>query len=199
VISDITQRLNEIHVAICQGSPTASRDLFLTALSPLRGFLAPSFPGLSEDDLNDLATDAMMTYLESYEECDLNKGSLWGFLCTIARKDALDLVRKRGNRERIEENLENDVEFWSARANYVFDGDQAIDARKIMRKFGRRLVTDEQEARFLRLMLLDEKNTEAYAIVLGVEAGSEEAERAVKQVKDRMMIRMKRLRDELSG
>jgi DNA-directed RNA polymerase specialized sigma24 family protein len=198
VTSEIAKRLNDIHVAICEGSPTASRDLFLAALAPLRGFLAKNFAGLAEDDLNDIATDAIVEYLEGFEECDLNKGSLWGFLCTIARGDALDLVRKRGNRGRLEnENFENDVEFWSSRANYVFDGDQAIDARKIMRKFGRRLVADETEALFLRLMLLDEKDTEAYAAAIGIEAGPEETERAVKQVKDRLMLRMKRLRDEL--
>jgi hypothetical protein len=66
-----------------------------------------------------------------------------------------------------------------------------------MRKFGRRLVTDETEARFMVLMLQDEKDTDAYAAVLGIEAGPEEKERAVKQVKDRMLLRMKRLRDEL--
>lgn len=196
---DVRDRLNEIHLAMCAGDPTASRALFLTALKPLRGYLAPKFSGLTEDDFNDLATDAILKYLEGYEQCDLSKGSLWAYLCTIARSDAIDLVRKRGNRERLEKNnFENDVEFWASRANYVFDGDQAIDARKIMRKFGRRLVTDETEALFLRLMLLDERDTDAYAAVLGVEGGTEEKERAVKQVKDRMMLRMKRLRDELS-
>lgn len=196
---DIRDRLNEIHLAVCAGDPMASRDLFLAAMAPLRGFLAPAFTGLTEDELNDIATDAILKYLEGYEQCDLNKGSLWGYLCTIARGDAIDQVRKKGNRQRLEEeNFENDVEFWSARANYVFDGDQAIDARKIMRKFGRRLVTNEAEALFLRLMLLDEKDTGAYAAVLGIEAGPDETERAVKQVKDRMMLRMKRLRDELS-
>lgn len=195
---DLRERLNEIHRAVCEGSPTASRDLFLTALGPIRGFLAPQFRSLSEEDLNDIATDAIVKYLESFEECDLNKGSLWGFLCTIARFDALDLVRKRSNRARLdEENFENDVEFWSTRANYEFEGDQTIDARKIMRKFGRRLVTDETEARFLLLMLQDEKDTDAYAQVLGIEATPEDKERAVKQVKDRMLLRMKRLRNEL--
>jgi DNA-directed RNA polymerase specialized sigma24 family protein len=198
VTDDIRDRLNEIHLAVRAGNPTASRDLFLAAMGPLRGFLAPAFTGLAEEELNDLATDAILKYLEGYEQCDLKKGSLWGYLCTIARADAIDMVRKKGNRERLkEEKFENDVEFWSAHANYVFEGDQTIDARKIIRKFGRRLVTDETEALFLRLMLLDEKDTDAYAAVLGIEAGPEEKERAVKQVKDRMMLRMKRLRDDL--
>jgi DNA-directed RNA polymerase specialized sigma24 family protein len=175
VTDDIRNRLNEIHLAVCAGDSTASRDLFLVAMAPLRGFLAPAFTGLTEDELNDVATDAILKYLEGYELCDLSRGSLWGYLCTIARGDAIDLVRKKGNRERLEEeNFENDVEFWSARANYVFDGDQTIDARKIMRKFGRRLVTDEMEALFLRLMLLDERDTDAYAAVLGIEAGPQE-------------------------
>jgi DNA-directed RNA polymerase specialized sigma24 family protein len=130
---DLKDRLNEIHVRMIAGSRTASRDLFGAALSPLRGFLANNFSGLTDDELHDLATDAIIDYVTAPEECDTGKSSLWTYLCMIARADAVDLVKKHTNRERLlDKYLETDVEFWAARAKEVFRGEDALDARHIM-------------------------------------------------------------------
>src|ERR1700733_907741 len=134
---DLVQRLNEIHVRILEGSRTASRDLFIEAHEPLRGFLASNFRTLSEDDLEDLSVDAIVIYVTAPEQCDTTKSSLWTYLCMVARADAIDRVKKNNNRERLlDEKVETDVEFWAARAKDVFRGEDSVDARHIIRLYG---------------------------------------------------------------
>lgn len=195
---DLKGRLNEIHDRMVAGTRTASRDLYHAALKPLIGFLAGQFPGLSEDDLYDLASDAIMIYVTNPEACDTSKSSLWSYLCRIARADALDLVRKEKNRgELLSEKVETDVEFWASRAKDVFRDEDGIDARHIMILHGHKLVTNQTEARVLALILNEENRTAAFAEALGLDPGASDIERTVKQAKDRMLLRMKRLRDEL--
>jgi DNA-directed RNA polymerase specialized sigma24 family protein len=195
---DLKTHLNEIHDQMIAGSRTASRDLYHAALRPLMGFLASQFPSLSDDALYDLASDAMMIYLTSPQGCDTSKSSLWSFLCRIAKADAIDLLRKTTNRDQLlSEKADTDVEFWATRAKDVFRDEDAIDARHIMKLHGHRLAKNNSEARVLVLMLNDENKTSAYAEALGLDPGSPDIERTVKQAKDRMLLRLKRLRDEL--
>lgn len=195
---DLAQRLNEIHDRMIAGSRTASRDLFLAALDPLRGFLANHFRTLSDDDLHDLATDAIVIYVTAPERCDTTKSSLWSYLCMIARADAIDMVRKRETREQLlDKKVESDVEFWAARAKDVFRGEDAIDARHLMAMHGRKLVSNEVEAKVLALILNEEKDTCAFAEALGIDSTGPDAEKMVKQAKDRILVRIKRLRDEI--
>jgi DNA-directed RNA polymerase specialized sigma24 family protein len=195
---DLKNRLNEIHDRMLAGSRMASRDLFSLALKPLIGFLAGQFPSLSNDDLYDLASDAIMIYVTHPEACDTGKSSLWSFLCRIAKADAIDLFRKTANREELlSKKAETDVEFWACRTKDVFRDEEVIDARHIMQLHGYRLVKNEAEARVLALILNDENRTEAYAEALGLDPGAPDVERTVKQAKDRMLLRMRRLRDEL--
>jgi DNA-directed RNA polymerase specialized sigma24 family protein len=197
-MDDLKNRLNELHNRMLAGSRTASRDLFTLALKPLIGFLAGQFPSFSNDDLYDLASDAIMIYVTHPHACDTGKSSLWSFLCRIAKADAIDLLRKTANREELlSKKSETDVEFWATRAKDVFRDEEAIDARHIMQLHGYRLVKNESEARVLTLILKEEDRTAAYAEALGVDPGAPDVQRTVKQAKDRMLLRMKRLRDEL--
>ncbi|MBR0896814.1 hypothetical protein JQ616_17780 [Bradyrhizobium tropiciagri] len=195
---DLARRLNEIHQRILEGSRTASRDLYVAAHEPLRGFLADRFRTLSDDDLEDLSVDAITIYLTAPERCDVTQSSLWSYLCMIVRADAIDLVKKRDNRERLlEKKVETDVEFWAARAKDVFRGEDTVDARHVIRMYGNRLVTSEIEAKVLAMILNDESDTSAYAAALGIDPAAPDAEKAVKRAKDRMLARMKRLRHDL--
>jgi hypothetical protein len=195
---DLKNRLNEIHERMLAGSRTASRDLFTVALKPLIGFLAGRFPSLSNDDLYDLASDAIMIYVTRPEACNTGMSSLWSFLCRVAKADAIDLLRKTANREELlSKKTDSDVEFWASRTKDVFRDEGAIDARHIMQLHGYRLVKNEMEARVLALILNDEDRTAAYAEALALDPGAPDVERIVKQAKDRMLLRMKRLRDEL--
>jgi DNA-directed RNA polymerase specialized sigma24 family protein len=195
---DLGPRLNEIHLQMLAGSRTASRDLFVAALGPLRGFLANRFPSLSADERHDLATDAVVIYVTDPSRCDIAKGSLWTYLCMIANADAIDLLRQSANqRQLLEKKVQTDVEFWASRAKDVFRDENAIDARHLMKMYGNKLVSSEVEAKVLALMLNDEKDTGAFADVLGIDPVAPDTERTVKQAKDRLLVRMKRLRNEL--
>jgi DNA-directed RNA polymerase specialized sigma24 family protein len=195
---DLGKRLNGIHDRMIAGSRTASRDLFLEALDPLRGFLANHFRMLSDDDLHDLATDAIVIYATAPEQCDTAKSSLWSYLCMVARADALDLVRKLDTREKLlDKKVQSDVEFWATRAKDVFRGEDAIDAKHLMAMYGKKLVSSEVEAKILALILNDEKDTSAFAEALGIHSAGSDVEKTVKKAKDRILVRIKRLRDEV--
>ncbi|NNU50444.1 hypothetical protein G9X68_25590 [Rhizobium sp. WYCCWR 11279] len=195
---DLKDELNEIHERMRAGRPTASRDLYVAALKPLKGFLKARFAALNEDELYDLASDAIMIYVTHPEGCDTEKSSLWSYLCRIAQADAIDFLRKSGKRRMLlEKNTQTDVEFWAARAKDVFRDEDAIDARHIVKLHGRRLATNDVEAKVLALILNGENQTSAFAEAMGLNPSATDIERVVKQSKDRMLLRMKRLRDEL--
>lgn len=195
---DLKALLNEIHDRILVGSRTASKDLFVAALKPLIGFLKSRFLSLSEDDLYDLASDAIMIYVADPKACDTSKSSLWSYLCRIARADAIDLIRKTNNREELlSEKVNTDVEFWASRAKDVFRGEDEIDARHILKLHGHKLATNEAEVQILTLILTEEKSTAVFARALGLDPGSTDIDHVVKQAKDRMLLRLKRLRHDL--
>lgn len=193
----IKERLNGIHERMLGGSRTASLELFKEAQRPVQTLLRRKFRGLSYEESYDFATDAILVYATDPHRCDTAKSSLWTFLCRIAIKDAIDHIRTSRRRGELLEAVEGDVEFWASRAKDVFRGEDAIDARQIMKLHGHRLATNEVEARLLALILQEEKRTEAYAQAFGLDPKAPDIERTVKQAKDRMLLRMKRLRDEL--
>jgi len=67
-----------------------------------------------------------------------------------------------------------------------------------MSLYGHKLATNETEAKVLALILNDENRTSEFAQALGLDLIAPDAEEMVKKVKDRLLLRMKRLRDELS-
>jgi DNA-directed RNA polymerase specialized sigma24 family protein len=195
---DLLAYLNEIHRRMLAGDRVASRDLFLAAGEPLRGFLKKKLPPLSYDDRHDLATDAILSYLANPVACDITRSSLWSYLCRNARADGIDLLRKRRRQHTLlHKKVQTDVEFWAARAKDVFKGEDAIDARHIMGLFGHKLVTNDAEVRVLALLLTEEISTSAYAQALGLDPQTPGIEHTVKQAKDRLLLRMKRLRHDL--
>ena len=62
---------------------------------------------------------------------------------------------------------------------------------------GHKLATNEAERRVLRLMLTGEKSFCRICPGVGLGPDDGEAEGLVKQAKDRMRLRLRRLRDEL--
>jgi RNA polymerase sigma-70 factor (ECF subfamily) len=195
--ADLAARLNEIHDRLIGGSRTASRDLFLSALGPIKGYLLKTHSGLGEDDAHDLATDAILAYLQAPERFDPTRASLWTYLCMTAGTDAVDLIRKRVRQRSGLESAKRDVELGVADANDGVDMEHSIDAERIMRAHGDRLATNEPERRILTLLLKGEKSTEAYADALGLDPRQSATVTQVKQAKDRLLLRLRRLRDEL--
>lgn len=195
--NDIALRLDDLHRRIIAGSRSASRDLFLAALAPLTGFIARSQSALRDDEAHDIATDAILVYLKDPTRCDLGRASLWTYLCMVASADAVDQFRTQARRKHLLERSASDVADWARHANDVLDVDLSIDARRIMELYGHRLVSNDSERRLLALILDGERSTKAFAEVLGLEPNDSETETLVKQAKDRMKLRLKRLRDVL--
>lgn len=195
--SDLAKRLDEVHQRLVDGSRVASRDLFLVALQPLIGFVAKSQPTLRDDEAHDIATDALLAYLNDPKRCDLSRASLWTYLCMVAASDAVDLFRTRARRTALLQECADDVAEWSRGANHSRNLDVEIDARRILEVHGHRLATSEPERRLLMLMLSGERATATFAEAIGLNSSDGDAETLVKQAKDRMRLRLRRLRDEL--
>jgi len=193
----LAEELDLIHRRLLTGSRVAARDLFLTALSPLKGHLAKTQAALDEETRHDLATDALLIYLEQPVRCDVDTSSLWTYLCLVASRNATDAFRKKVRHHRLLAESADLVEEWSGRANNVRRTEDAIDARQILEQHGERLTTNETEARLLQLMLEGEKSTDAFAGVLGLDPSADDTVTLVKQAKDRMRLRLRRLRGEL--
>ncbi len=195
--NDLADQLDDLHQRIIAGSRSASRDLFIAALGPLTAFLAKSHPALRNDEAHDLATDAVVLYLKNPNRCDLGRASLWTYLCMVAGADAVDQFRTEARRRQLLEKAADDVADWARRANDVLDVNISIDARRIMELHGHKLASSDSERRLLALILDGEKSTKLFAEALGLEPGAAETDDLVKQAKDRIKLRLKRLRDVL--
>jgi len=195
--AELAERLNEIHARLVGGSRSASRDLFVLALVPVKKYLLKNHPSLGDDDAHDVATDAILAYLQSPERFDPAKASLWTYLCMTAGTDAIDVLRRRGRQQAGLEIAKQDVELCVADANDRVDMENSIDAQRIIQAHGARLATNESERQLLVLLLEGEKSTEAFASILGLDPRQSATVDLVKQAKDRMLLRLRRLRDEL--
>lgn len=189
--------LDAIHRRLLSGSPTASLELFKAALGPLTRYVRRHFPTLEEEQAHDIATDAILAHVADPARCDLARGSLQAFLWNMAHRDAQDLIRKRRRRQELLDNATNDVEFWAARAKTYLEQDDRLDASRIMATFGRRIVTNDAEAAVLALILNEERSTTPFAVALGLDGKDPQAEAVVKRAKDKLLLRLKRLRDAL--
>jgi|SRR6185437_257193 len=194
--AELAARLNEIHGRVIAGSRSASRDLFLEALRPIKAYLTKTYSGLCDDDIHDLATDAVLAYLQEPQRFDPVRASLWTYLCMTASSDAIDLLRKRRRQQELLENANQDVELCASNANDSVEWERSIDAERILKAHGDRLATNEPERRILVLLMEGEKSTEAFAGALGLDPLQPTTVGMVKQAKDRLLLRLRRLRDE---
>jgi RNA polymerase sigma factor (sigma-70 family) len=194
--TDLGGRLNDIHQRLLAGSRTASRDLFVEAVGPIKAYLLKTRFTLREEDAHDLATDALLAHLQRPGSFDPAKSSLWTYLCMTASSDATDLLRRQGRERAAVENATHTVELRPRHSNDGSDIEKSIDAARILAAHGERLATNDPERRVLALILEGERSTDAFANALGLDPGRPETLGLVKQAKDRLLVRLKRLRDE---
>jgi len=185
--------LLDLHHRVMTGDPSASAELFSAIHRPIVGVLLRLHgrKGVSADDAGDLATDAVMDYLQNPEKFEPSRSSLFTYLCISAKGDALNLLRSR-RRER--EKLLRFVELVEGGRNIVDMDTCMLDADAIISRYAAELFDDEQDVQILKLMLAGERNTEAYAAALGLgRATAGEKNAAVKQRRDRLEKRLRRL------
>jgi hypothetical protein len=193
----IAERLNRIHADVLTGAPTASLALFQEALEPLAAVARRQFPGGGSEVAHDIATDAILHYLSDPSRCDTTKGTLWSFLCGVAARDAIDAARQAIGRTKKQGDVEFHVELWGSQTNETEQVEFKIDARRIMETHREKLIRQPADARLLDLILQEESRTSRFADVLGLDPMDPDVEKYVKQAKDRMVVRLKRLRNEL--
>jgi DNA-directed RNA polymerase specialized sigma24 family protein len=155
------------------------------------------FPGGGSELAHDIATDAILHYLADPSRCDSAKGTLWGFLCGIAARDAIDAARQATGRMKKQRDVEFHVELWGSQTNETEQVEFGIDARKIMEMHRDKLIHQPADGRLLDLILQQESRTSRFADALGLDPMAPDVEKTVKQAKDKMLLRLKRLRDEL--
>ena len=191
------ERLNDLHRRLLDGSRTASLDLFREAVGPVSRYVLSKVSGVSIEEAGDLAVDAIIEHVQNPAAFDLERSSLWTYLCMVAERDALDLVRLRASREKLLEKHNQEIELWQVDTNTETEQvEWKRDAERIMREYGAKLVQTDGERRVLGLMLDGERAVAVYATALGL-APSEDVAAEVKRVKDRIMLRMRKVRDEL--
>jgi DNA-directed RNA polymerase specialized sigma24 family protein len=197
-VSDLTDRLNEIHERLIHGSRAASKELFLVALKPIIGYLHRTVRSLTDDGAHDCAIEAIARHLEHPDDFDRQKSSLWTFLCLIAERDARDAVNKREHREKLLERGGYDIELWGVGSNNEYvQAEHKIDAERIKKLHGDTIVQTDAERGVLDLMLAGERSVAAYADALGLDLELSDLADQVKRVKDRINLRLKKVRDEL--
>ena len=195
-MSDEADSLLQAHRRLIDGDPTASATIFALVHGRLVGILRKTYSRLPDDTAVDLATDAIVEYLGSPGRFDPARAGLKTYLSVIAKRDAINWLKKRSNHERLHKEF---VELEGDGGNMHGAAESArLDAETILRKFGSEIVDDEKDVAVLKLMLLGEDRTDEYAAAIGA-MGLSPAERRsiVKKYRDKIEKRLERLGERL--
>ena len=201
----------EIHRRLLAGEEDATLDLAELYFEPLLLALRAKWSGLP--DLTEVDTavgDAVLVLAKRPSAYNPSKGSLWSFLYTIAHRHLQSLYRKAARGPRIISLEEMDVELQAAQRN------TGIEAM-VMRRLGPEGLPDDVEVQeivrqvalafqrepdrsLLPLVLDGVRETSAYAELMEIgHLPIAEQRRQVKQAKDRINVRLTRLRSKLGG
>lgn len=194
------EKLASIHARLVDGDPTASTDLFEIVYGPLIGHALKRHRafGVNHDQAEDLALKALADLVEQPAQFDPTKGgSLFGFLCMVVDGDAINFGKM--NKNRAEKFSQHAVEILEVGGNtYEIAPEIRIDAVHIMEKYGPEIIVDEGDEKVLNLYLQEERDYAPYARALGIEhLAPKERNAEVKRRKDRIEMRLKRLRKRL--
>lgn len=194
-----------IHRRLAANDPTASAELAEAVLGALVKTVERRVPHCRDSDLVfDAAEDALVDYMKNPGKFDPTKQSLRSYLSMAATRDLLNSVAKRQRRS-AREKLVGDVELAAHAGNKELwvlaspapSAEQALFAEELWQMVEQSF-TDPRDRRVLGLMLDGEHSTQPFAAILGI--GQEPLatqRRAVKQRKDRILKRLKRLGDEI--
>jgi hypothetical protein len=189
-------KIAAVHARLVAGDPSASADLIEMAYRPLIGHALKKHGtfGVDQDRARDLALKALADLIERPEQFDPAKGgSLFGFLCMVVNRDAINAHETEKNRTK--KFSQHAVEVLKVGGNfYQTTAEIRMDAQRIMEKHGSEIIVDEGDKEILVLFLQEERDYAAYARVLGIEhLAPEDRDAEVKRRKDRIETRLKRL------
>ena len=178
----------DIHQRLVAGDPTAPAELAEIYLEKIVQRISRRYPNLEVDGIiHDVSVDAFFEYVQNPEKYKPEKASLLNYLVMVAVGDLKNKLKTILLRS---EKYEKFVEFESLRRNInIEDLDQVITAKQITERLNNEF-PEKKEQEFLELMLSGERNSIAYASVLGIMDLDEfEMRKAVKRYKDKIKKR----------
>ncbi len=197
-------QVNVIYQRLLAHEADAPGDFIELLLDPLIEELRRRFPALPLPDLiTDVVTDTLLAFVQSPNSYQMERGDLWKYLLMDAWGDLLNEWDKE-QRRRAKEVPFNLV------AHDRSDRNSNVVEEEVMQSLGMTFlpegmdaqaavshlyiaIPDPRDRQVLLLMYNGERRTSAFAAVLGIEHLPIEVQRQrVKQVKDRLRLRVKR-------
>lgn len=199
----------ELHTQLLAGDPTASARIAEALFEPLVEKLSRRFPRVDPELVPTAAIDAWASYVKAPEKFDSSKRSLLGYLAMAGEGDllnALDRLKREKKRLRALEELPA-VEIRRVHRNRKTSAEEdplarleALESQKRVDAIYQRLdelfpeTTDRQ---LVELVLAEERKTDTYARVLGLQHLPKQEQRdEVKRHKDRIKKRLQRYGQE---
>ncbi len=193
-----------LHRQALRGSPTVSGEAWELFHDRILASLRPNFKVLDDAAISTAVTDVILDYAKRPQQYDPERLSLRGYLRMAVQGDLLNLLEKQ-TRERNHlkiialddvadepeaRNIWQEAEDREARLAVYLPTDTSVEA--FMRKLPE-IIPDAREREVIVLMAEGERDSACFAVVLGCEQLDVAAQRKlVKQVKDRIRLRLKR-------
>ena len=194
--NSLAARLNELHQANLRGEPTATAEIFSLIFDRLRMHLKIAMPRADEDHVNDASTDALAAYFRHPEAFDPTKSSLWTYLCVVAVRRLSD--HRRAARRHHDQNAIVQFELVALPSNN-HTGEDHFLAHEIEGRYLSEIAQNESELKVLELLCSEVRETEAYAIALGLDNSAPDTPNEVKRVKDKLKARLRKVRNAINN
>lgn len=186
---------------LLSGDPTAHSRIWLAYYERALRQMKKKFSAISDEDIVHTGTfTAFDNYLKRPEQYHPEKRSLYGYLCMSAVGDIRNEAKRQGKYQHRLQPLYVDVAEGGEGAEYerelVSDTDVEAEVLERLHPTYMRidaLVPDVVDRQVVRMMLDGERETGAYAEVMGIsDRPRAEQEREVKKCKDRLTKKLKR-------
>ena len=150
------RQLEDIHTRIVAGDPAASSDLFSFVHRALSLAMFRKFRAIGFEAAHDFATDAIVSYLQAPDRFSPERGSLFSWLCMIAKGDVLNHITSQAA---LKKNFSRFVELEAAERNVIeHGGDRSLEARRILERHISEIADDEADLKLLMLILQGERH-----------------------------------------
>jgi hypothetical protein len=187
-------RVWSLHCSLLAGEPAAPDSFAGAILETLAADVARQFHTVSEDIITQAAIDAVWDHLQNPSKCRATTGSgIIAYIRGMAHKKVLDELRRERRRHAREESwarenldiIETDVELLGLATTTT--NAHEIEDLSAFRTSVLNLLTSETDRQLFQLRLSGERNTAAFAKVLGLDhLPIVDQRRIVKQNKDRI-------------
>jgi RNA polymerase sigma-70 factor (ECF subfamily) len=202
-----TKESQSIYRRLLDNEPDAPSDLVALFLDPLVGALQSSFPGLPDPYLvQDVVTDALFKLAQNPTRYAPEKASLWGYLYTDAKGDLLNAIERERKRWKdapfdiVEHDVHDrgtNVEEQVLNALVPEGLPSGMTLEEVLASV-EETISDPPDRELLKLILDGERQSEAFAEVLGIgNLTPLEQRRIIKQRKDRLDARLRRLGERI--